>query len=269
MTIRAVVFDWAGTMVDFGSVAPVVAMQQAFAAEGIPIEIDEVRADMGRAKRDHVRAILNAPRVRDTWSCSKGVAPSEADVQRIHDAVLPYMQEAGVARATLIPGALETVHALRARQILIGSTTGYTRDMMTPILAAAAAQGYAPDSVVCAGETKAGRPSPLMLWKTMVELGVYPAQDVIKIDDAPVGIAEGKAAGCFTIGVAATGNETGLDHDAFSALSDQERAQRVGRAAAALRGAGADMVIDSVADLIPALQSLGRLEQGQLRASDH
>jgi phosphonoacetaldehyde hydrolase len=63
MKIAAVVFDWAGTMVDFGSVAPVIAMQKAFQGEGLALEVDEVRADMGRAKRDHVRAILNMPRV--------------------------------------------------------------------------------------------------------------------------------------------------------------------------------------------------------------
>ena len=258
MKIAAVVFDWAGTMVDFGSVAPVIAMQQAFQAEGLAIEMGEVRADMGRAKRDHVRAILNTPRVTAAWIVARGAAPDERDVDRIHDTVLPFMQQAGAARAQLIPGALETVEALRAQQVLIGSTTGYTREMMTPILAAAAAQGYSPDSVVCAGETKAGRPSPLMLWKTMVDLGVYPSQDVVKVDDAPVGIEEGKAAGCFTIGVAASGNELGLDLESYSAMAAPERAQRLEKARRTLLAAGADLVIESVADLIPALKSAGR-----------
>ena len=258
MKIAAVVFDWAGTMVDFGSVAPVIAMQQAFQAEGLAVAVEEVRADMGRAKRDHVRAILNTPRVTAAWIAAKGAAPGESDIDLIHDAVLPFMQEAGVARARLIPGVLETVKALRAGQVPIGSTTGYTRDMMTPILAAAAAQGYSPDSVVCAGETKAGRPSPLMLWKTMVDLGVYPSQDVVKVDDAPVGIEEGKAAGCFTIGVAASGNELGLDLESYGAMAAPERAQRLEKARKTLLAAGADLVIESVADLIPALKSAGR-----------
>jgi phosphonoacetaldehyde hydrolase len=258
MKIAAVVFDWAGTMVDFGSVAPVIAMQKAFQGEGLALEVDEVRADMGRAKRDHVRAILNMPRVNAAWVAARGSAPDERVVDRIHDAVLPFMQEAGVARARLIPGALETVEALRAHEVLIGSTTGYTRDMMTPILAAAAAQGYSPDNVVCAGETKVGRPSPLMLWKTMVDLGVYPSQDVVKVDDAPVGIEEGKAAGCFTIGVAGSGNELGLDLESYGAMAAPERALRLEKARKTLLAAGADLVIESVADLIPALKSAGR-----------
>ena len=61
--IKAVIFDWAGTMVDFGCVAPVEALIDAFAAHGVAISAAEARRDMGRAKHDHVWAILSEPRV--------------------------------------------------------------------------------------------------------------------------------------------------------------------------------------------------------------
>ena len=70
---------------------------------------------------------------------------------------------------------------------------------------------------------------------------------------AEVGIAEGKAAGAFTIGVA-SGNALGLSLEEMQALPAAERASRIGRAGRALLGAGADLVIDSVADLVPALE---------------
>ncbi|HUO12423.1 MAG TPA: phosphonoacetaldehyde hydrolase, partial [Caulobacteraceae bacterium] len=57
--VRAVVFDWAGTMVDFGCVAPVGALQSVFAEAGVPITEREARRDMGRAKLDHLRALLS------------------------------------------------------------------------------------------------------------------------------------------------------------------------------------------------------------------
>ena len=69
------------------------------------------------------------------------------------------MTTAAAHAATLIPGAAETVAELRALGVRIGSGTGYTREMMAPILARAAEQGYSPDVVVCAGETPSGRPS--------------------------------------------------------------------------------------------------------------
>ena len=128
--------------------------------------------------------------------------------------------------------------------------------MMTDILPIAEAQGYKPDMLVCAGETLAGRPSPLMLWKNLVELGAWPASACVKVDDAEVGIAEGRAAGVWTIGVAASGNGVGLSYEAFEALSPEDRAERVGKARDALEKAGAHLVIDTVAELPDALARL-------------
>ena len=112
--------------------------------------------------------------------------------------------------------------------------------------------------MVCAGETAEGRPAPLMSWKAMVELGVWPARACVKIDDATVGIEEGREAGLWTVGVAASGNGVGLDHAAFTALSHEDRTQRIETSAAALRAAGADYVIDSVAGLATLLPELER-----------
>jgi phosphonoacetaldehyde hydrolase len=124
--------------------------------------------------------------------------------------------------------------------------------MMQPVLARAAAQGYSPDHLVCAGETPEGRPSPLMIYRACADLGVWPFSRVIKVDDAEAGVAEGRAAGCFTIGLAASGNGLGLSQSAWLALSPDERDRRLAPVRAALLAAGADRVVDTVAD-IPAL----------------
>jgi phosphonoacetaldehyde hydrolase len=127
--------------------------------------------------------------------------------------------------------------------------------MLQPLLARAAEQGYVPEHVVCSGETPTGRPSPLMIYKACAELGVWPLSRVVKVDDAEVGIAEGKAAGAFTVGVA-SGNTLGLSLEALQALSASERTRRVESARQALLAAGANLAIDSIADLVPALQLL-------------
>src|SRR5580704_7215577 len=125
--------------------------------------------------------------------------------------------------------------------------------MMEPVLAHAAEQGYAPEHLVCSGETPTGRPSPLMIYKTCAELGVWPLSRVVKVDDAEAGIAEGRAAGCFTVGVSASGNGMGLSPAEFAALDPAERAGRLAAVEGSLRAAGADLVIETVADLVPAL----------------
>jgi phosphonoacetaldehyde hydrolase len=254
--LKAVVFDWAGTMIDFGSRAPVVALCKLFEAAGVPLTEAEARADMGMAKSDHIAAILAGGRVRDAWTAAHGKAPDEADGAALFADIGPMMREAARECAELIPGAADVAGRLRAAGVKIGSCTGYTRPMMADILPLAEAQGYKPDMLVCAGDTAAGRPSPLMLWKNLVELGAWPATACVKLDDAAVGIAEGRAAGVWTIGVAASGNGVGLSRDAFNALAPDDRIARVAAARAALEEAGAHMVIDTVADLPEALAKL-------------
>ncbi len=248
-----VVFDWAGTMVDFGCRAPVEAIARAFSAQGVRLNEATIRRDMGKAKADHVRALLATPDVALAWGAAVGSPPTEADVASLMEALGPLMRNAAAAAAELIPGAAETVATLRAAGIRIASSTGYTREMMEPVLARAAAQGYAPDHLICAGETPEGRPSPLMIYKACAELGVWPFSRVVKVDDAEAGVAEGRAAGCFTVGLSASGNGVGLSEAELAALDPADRHDRLKRSAEALKMAGADIVVESVRDLTFAL----------------
>jgi len=186
--IKAVIFDWAGTMVDFGSVAPVQALIDAFAAHGVEITAAQARRDMGMAKRDHIAAILDNPDVASLWAASRGAAPVRQDGDCIYRALEPLIEAAATRCADLIPGAAAVAADLAKLGVKVGSGTGYTRQMMSGILPRAAAQGYAPSVVVCAGETPSGRPAPLMTWKALVELDAWPARACVKVDDAGGGI---------------------------------------------------------------------------------
>jgi phosphonoacetaldehyde hydrolase len=253
-----VIFDWAVTMVDFGCRAPVAALIEAFARHGVRLHEPTARADMGKAKVDHVRALLARPEIGAAWAAVNGAPPGDDDVAALMDDLGPLMREAAAEAAELIPGAAETVRALRTAGLKVASSTGYTREMMGPVLARAAEQGYTPDHLVCSGETPQGRPSPLMIYKACAELGVWPLSRVVKVDDAEAGVAEGRSAGCFTVGVSASGNGVGLSRDALAALDPAERRSRLASVEAALMAAGADLVIETVADLVQALQGAAR-----------
>ncbi|HTY51229.1 MAG TPA: phosphonoacetaldehyde hydrolase [Steroidobacteraceae bacterium] len=250
-----VILDWAGTMVDFGCAAPVRALIEAFAAEGVAIDEPAARRDMGKAKIDHVTSLLQDPVVAAAWHARHGRPPDHRDIERLMDALGPLMRAHAARAATLIPGARAAFQALQAAGLRVASSTGYTREMMAPVLARAAEQGYRPEHLVCSGETPAGRPTPLMVYKACAELGVWPLSRVVKVDDAAVGIAEGRNAGAFTVGVA-SGNELALSPEAFEVLAPAARARRFEAAKAALRAAGADLVLDSVAELVPALEQV-------------
>ncbi len=256
--VKAVIFDWAGTVIDFGCMAPVEALIDVFAAEGIALTPAEARADMGKAKLDHLRAILAAPGVAARWQAAKARVPGEDDVAMLYARLEPAMEAAATRAATLIPGAAATVATLRQLGVRIGSGTGYTRAMMRGIEPAAAAQGYAPDVIICAGETPSGRPAPFMSWAAMIALDVWPARACIKVDDAPVGIEEGRNAGCWTVGLSGSGNEVGLDLASYRALGESERQAVLVEAEARLRAAGADFVIEDISQLMPVVHEIAR-----------
>jgi phosphonoacetaldehyde hydrolase len=251
-------------MVDHGSQAPMGAFVRAFEEFGVAITIDEARGPMGMAKRDHVQAILKNPRVAALWEERHGNPPGEAEVDRVYEVFVPLNVAVVSDYATLIDGAAETVRRLRARGLKIGSGTGYVREIMAPLLPLAAEQGYAPDNLVCAGDLPQGRPAPMMLWRTFLDLEVQRAWRIVKVDDTEVGIEEGLNAGCWSVGVAMTGNLFGHDKAATAALDPDVRAAKRAEAYASLTRAGAHAVIDSVADLEPVLDMIeGKLARGE------
>ncbi|MEZ5844944.1 MAG: phosphonoacetaldehyde hydrolase [Hyphomicrobiaceae bacterium] len=255
---KAVVFDWAGTTIDFGSFAPMGVFIEAFAAFGVEISTAEARGPMGRPKRAHIAALMCEPAIATRWAARHGAAPGEADIDRVYEVFVPMNEEVVARYADLVPGTRGVVEVLRARGMKIGSTTGYTRSIMERVLPLAAAQGYAPDNLVCADDLPEGRPGPLMMYKCFVDLVVYPPAAVIKVDDTAPGIAEGVAAGCVTVGVALSGNAVGKAPEEIAAMPAAELDVLRRSAAAQLRAAGADHVIDTIADL-PSL--IDRLER--------
>jgi phosphonoacetaldehyde hydrolase len=262
--VKAVIFDWAGTAIDYGSLAPMGVFVETFAEFGVPISVAEAREPMGMAKRPHIAAILAQPRVADAWRKKHGRTATETDIDAIYAAFVPKNVAVAARYADVIPGVADVVGRLRRGGVKIGSTTGYTREIMAEILPVASAQGFAPDSLVCTGDTKEGRPSPLMLYRSFLDLGVWPAWGVVKVDDTEVGIAEGLNAGAWTVGVSVTGNAFGLSKDESKALSQAEFERLRAAATAKLAKAGAHYVIDSAADLIPVVETIdARLGRGE------
>lgn len=262
--LKAVVFDWAGTLVDFGSRAPLGVFVEAFRRFQVEITIEEARGPMGLPKLDHIRALGALPRVAEAWRRATGGPFDEAAAGRVYDVFLPLNVSVAAAHAELIPGVRETVAALRAQGLKIGTTTGYTRDIMAEILPRAAEQGLEPDSLVCAGDLPHGRPTPLMMYRCFLDLEVWPASACIKVDDTEPGIAEGVAAGTWTVGVSETGNALGLSADALAALPEAERRLRRERAEALLLAAGADFVVPSVGAFLPVVGAIReRLRRGR------
>ncbi len=263
-TLKAVIFDLAGTTVDYGSLAPALVFVEVFKQWKAPITLAEARGPMGKHKKDHLRELFALDSVRQKWRQAHGRLPNDEDLEEMFNDFIPRQLDTLAAHSRLIPGVLETVERLRKMGLKIGATTGYTRQMTDIVLDEARKQGYEPDAAVCVSDVPAGRPAPWMCFVGAMNLGVYPMPAVVKIGDTVPDIEEGLNAGMWTIAVAETGNEMGLSEKDVRALSVQERRQRLQKIYAKLSRAGAHYVVDSVADVAPVLEKINqRLAAGE------
>lgn len=251
--VRAVIFDWAGTIIDFGSCAPIDAFKAAFASLDFPITDAEARQPMGRAKRDHIATVLQIPSVRKRWS-DAGLGSVDDDlIDRIYEAFLPLQTETVRDRSVPIEGAVQTTALLRSRRIKIGSSTGYTRAIMDVVQPLAREQGLVVDTVLTASDDCPGRPQPWMIYRNCERLGVYPMRNVVKVDDTLVGIEAAINAGCWAVGVVGSGNLMGLPRDEYDSLGTDDRKDKQIAIEQELLAAGAHLTVETVADLGPAL----------------
>lgn len=254
--LKAVVLDWAGTTVDFGSLAPARTLQQAFANEGVELTDADVRRDMGLPKRDHIGKIFLLPKVREAWQRRRGRAPTTADAEEMYQRFIPAQLSCLRDYSVLIPGVLESVKTFRGRGLKIGSTTGYTRAMLDLLVEMSGKAGYEPDCSLSPEEVGAGRPEPFMLYECAVRLRVYPLAAIAKVGDTPADIEEGLNAGAWSIGVAGTGNGIGLSCEEFTALPKDEKQSRLANARSELERAGAHYVVDTLAEVNAVLDDI-------------
>lgn len=256
---KAVLLDWAGTTVDYGSRAPTQVFLEVFRRRGVDITVEEARGPMGRAKHEHIAMVAALPRVAESWREQHGAVPTKTDVKAMYADFLPLQKKILKQGSDVISGIPQAIAELRRQGIRIGSTTGYTRELMEVVIPIAAAGGYEADVVVCSDEVSTGRPAPWMNVRAAELLGMFPFDHIVVVDDTPVGIEAAKNAGMTAVGVSLTGNGLGLSENEVSQIPEATLRQRLQQIESDFRHAGADYVIKSVAEL-PGL--LNRISQG-------
>ena len=259
MKIKTIIFDWAGTTVDFGCFAPVDAFMSAFNAYGINPTADETRAPMGLAKRTHVAMMLAGERLAAEWEAKYGKPHTEADIDAVYEKFEPALFNVLKNYANPLPNMLDVVSQIREMGIKIGSTTGYTRQMMDIVAPLAKENGYAPDFLVCPEDVDGkGRPYPYMIWRNLEKLGCEHIGEVAKVGDTEADIQEGIAAGCVSIGVIAGSSMLGLSENELAGLGIAEKDKAFAQARQKYFACGADYVIDSIVELPSLIMAIGK-----------
>lgn len=210
--IQAIIFDWAGTIVDFGSFAPTSIFVEAFKTEyDFALTLEEARKPMGLGKWDHIQAVGQLPSVAARWQAQFSKVMTSTDIDKIYETFIPLQKIKVVDHSTPILNAVDIVNNFKKQGIKIGSCSGYPRAIMDVLAPIAAKHGYQPDCIVATDDLPhGGRPAPYMVLKNVIDLGVTNVAHCVKVDDSTPGIDEGHNAGMWTVGLLLSGNEAGL-----------------------------------------------------------
>lgn len=248
--IKAVIFDWAGTTVDFGCMAPVQAFVEVFKQYGIEPTMEEVRKPMGMLKIDHIRTMLKMDRIRDLWIDKYGKEPAEEDAQALYGIFEEKLLSILPDYSDPKPGVVEAVNRLRRHGYKIGSTTGYNDKMMEIVVPAAREKGYEPDVWFSPDSTgQKGRPWPYMIFRNMEALEIKKVNRVLKVGDTISDIKEGRNAGVWSAAIVVGSSEMGLSLQEYEALSQEEKDRLCRETSDRFVEAGADKVFYTIQDL--------------------
>ncbi|MFL4477859.1 phosphonatase-like hydrolase [Paeniglutamicibacter sp. ORCA_105] len=192
--IELVVLDMAGTTInEHGDVYK--ALAHAVTSAGATLTPEDLQAWMGADKTEAIAALLELG----------GVEADPALVEQQFDAFRGHLSEVYAENPPVaLPGVEAALAELKARGIKIGLTTGFSRDVAAPILAALGwgiGEGQLLDAVVTSDEVAAGRPAPFMIHRVMEATGVHDVRAVVAGGDTVVDLLAGRNAGVRTLGV--------------------------------------------------------------------
>lgn len=227
--IRLAVLDMNGTTVVDGGAAE-RAVAEALGEFGVSGERLDAALAMSRRSAGLDRAEVFERLFPDDAGAARGASRAFASA---YDAMI----STGCLRP--VPGAEDTVHALRDHGVLVCLATGFGRHTQNSVLEALGWMGLA-DLSLCSEDAGRGRPYPDMVLTAVLALDIEDVRQVLVAGDTSADITSALRAGAG----AAVGVLTGA------------------QSANELRAAGATAVVRSVADLPDLLWGRGAVAAG-------
>jgi phosphonoacetaldehyde hydrolase len=257
--IKLVIFDLAGTLVDYGCFAPVDAYIELFRRHGVEIGSYFVRKFMGLNKKEHLQCLAALPEVQTSWLKNYGVKISEFDLNTLYHEFLKILTDQMPLYSHLIDGAQEAIENIKSQQVKIAVTSGYPRFVVNIIAAELKKQGIIPDAIVSSSDVNLGRPAPEMIFECMKITNTQDFNQVINFGDTVHDVKSAVNAGVWSVGVLESGNLLGMAKDHKQLMSKSEWEFRREKARLKLVENGAHFVISAITDAWKIFQQINRI----------
>ena len=196
--IELVALDMAGTTIDeHGDVY--LALRDAVVAEGASPTDELIRQWMGTDKREAIAALVAADGGREL---------DHDGVETAYERFRRMLADRYEARPpSPIAGVPEALAELRAGGVRVALTTGFSGDVVGPLLAGLGwgSGGELIDAVVCSDDVPAGRPAPYLVFRAMERTGVRDVRRVLVAGDTLADLRSGTNAGAGAVVGVATG----------------------------------------------------------------
>ena len=234
---------------------------EIFKEKDIIVTLDEVKGPMGMGKWDHINELCQLESIKTQWQAKYGKYPEKAEVDELFARFEPLLLSTLRSYAKPIEGIIDVVDTLREKEIKIGSTSGYTKEMLDIVAEEAGKCGYQPDIRVTSEKVGKGRPFPFMCYENAIQLEINGMQKMVKVGDTVSDIKEGLNAGMWSVGVILGSNLLGFSEEEVSDIEESTLLTAMEAVRTKFNQVGAHFVIDSIKELPDLIEKINELLQ--------
>ena len=187
--IKAALFDMDGVLYDsMGNHA--VAWVQSMKRFGINMTADDAYATEGARGVDTIRYMVRQQQGREI---------SEAEAQTMYDEKSRIFHS--MPEAPIMPGIIELMEQIQNAGISIGIVTGSGQRPLIARILKDFGRFVTPEHITTAYDVKRGKPNPDPYLVGLQKAGGLLPSEAIVVENAPLGVRAGVAAGIYTIAV--------------------------------------------------------------------
>jgi HAD superfamily hydrolase (TIGR01509 family) len=184
--LKAVLFDMDGVLFD-SMPNHAYAWSHAMTEYGLQMTPEEVYMNEGRTGSATINMLAQRFWGRDA---------TEEEKQRIYEAKSKVFNSCPEAKP--MPGALETLQTVKEKGLKIVLVTGSAQTSLLEKLERSYPGFFHQDLMVTGFDVKQGKPFPEPYLKGLQKAGIKPEEGIV-VENAPLGVQAGHAAGIFTI----------------------------------------------------------------------